>query len=476
MLPSRAYSGFHRRTEKSLQALILTKFVSWATGVFYDVERSGPPMADGPLLVTTNHPNALVDPLVVFNTGGRPSRPMARAPLFDQAFSGTLLRGLRGLPVYRREDDPALMHQNDRTFDAAIEALHAGEAVQIFPEGHSHSLPALAEIRTGAARIAMMAEARAGWKLGLRIQPIGLTYSRKHLFRGRVLATYGQPFSVAEYRERFERDERATVREVTARIRSGIEALTLNFQDQEDSELVDVAERLYARHKGMARWRERDRMAERLPRLQRFAAGFEWLKGADPDRFERLRASVRRYLRLLTLLGASEGDVPPRYGLAPVMLYVLLQLVMMVLVLPAAVVGMIAWAPPWVLTRWVAPRFRPKLDQVATYKLSVALLAFPLWYGIVATWAMWRTGPGLTVIAVLIGMPVVGMAAVAWRDRQREVLEDTRVFLRAVRHRRGRDRLAEERSDLVREIDELAEAWSISRATPIKTSGPTPEA
>lgn len=217
-------------------------------------------------------------------------------------------------------------------------------------------------------------------------------------------------------------------------------------------------------------------MAERLPRLQRFAAGFQWLRVADPERFERLRASVRRYLRLLTLLGASEGDVPPRYGLAPVMLYVLLQCVMMVLVLPAAIVGMIAWAPPWVLTRWVAPKFRPKLDQVATYKLSVALLAFPLWYVMVAAWVTWRTGPGLGLVAVLAGLPVVGMAAVAWRDRQREVLEDTRVFLRAVRHRRGRDRLAEERRDLVRDFDELAEAWSISRAAPVKEPAASPEA
>jgi 1-acyl-sn-glycerol-3-phosphate acyltransferase len=50
------------------------------------------------------------------------------------------------------------MHLNDRTFDAAIAALQSGGAVQIYPEGQSHSEPSLTPLRTGAARIALMAE------------------------------------------------------------------------------------------------------------------------------------------------------------------------------------------------------------------------------------------------------------------------------------------------------------------------------
>lgn len=140
---------------------VITKIVGWAVAIFYDVERTGPELASGPVLVTANHPNALIDPLVIFHTGGRTTRPLAKAPLFEQAFVGTVLKGLGGLPVYRRQDDPELMHLNDRTFDAAIEALHRGEAVQIYPEGQSHSEPSLTRIRTGAARIALMAEERA---------------------------------------------------------------------------------------------------------------------------------------------------------------------------------------------------------------------------------------------------------------------------------------------------------------------------
>jgi 1-acyl-sn-glycerol-3-phosphate acyltransferase len=233
---------------------LITKLVGWAVAVFHDVERTGPTLPPGPVLVTVNHPNALVDPLVIFRTGGRETRPLARAPLFDQALVGTVLKGLGGLPVFRREDDPTLMHRNERTFDAAIAALHRGEAVQIYPEGQSHSEPALAPLRTGAARIALQAEAARDWGLGLHIQPVGLTYSRKHLFRGRVVAAFGTPFRVEGYREVFEGDPRLVARQLTGRIRESLEKLTLNLEDPAEVELVEVAERLYSRQKKLAGW------------------------------------------------------------------------------------------------------------------------------------------------------------------------------------------------------------------------------
>jgi hypothetical protein len=353
------------------------------------------------------------------------------------------------------------MHLNERTFDAAIQALHDGGAVQIYPEGVSHSDPALAPLRTGAARIALLAEARSGWTLGLRIQPVGLTYTRKHAFRGRAIAAFGDSFSVAFLREDYERDEREAVRRLTDMIQERLEELTLNFEHPEDAELVDVAERLYARERRLAGWRERDPMVERLPRLHRFAEGIRWLREADPERFKALRAQVKRYLRLLTLLGAREADVPRRYPLLGVLAYIARQLLMLVLVLPLAIAGMVVWFVPFVLTSWVAPRFRPALDQVASYKLGTAVLAFPLWY-VVLLVAAWRIG-GLNLAAgAALVLPLLGLAAVAWRDRQMEVREDVRVFVRARRLERGRDRLADQRARLAAEFDRLAEEWRVA--------------
>ena len=441
---------------------IITKLVGWAVALFYHVERSGPRLPDGPVLVAANHPNSLIDPVVIFHTAGRPTRPLAKAPLFEQALVGTVLRGLGGLPVYRKQDAPELMHLNERTFDAAIAALMDGGAVQIYPEGRSHSEPSLSPLRTGAARIALMAEERSGWSLGLRIQPVGLTYVRKSAFRGRAVAAFGEPIDVAPFRRAYEEDEREAAHELTAVIQMALEQLTLNFDHPEDQDLVDVAERLYARQKRLAKPREREPMAERLPRLHRFAAGVRWLRANDPERFQALSADVRRYRRLLTLFGVSEGDVPRRYRLGRVLLYSARQMLLLTLVLPVALVGFALWFIPLKWSEWVVPRFRPELDQVATYKLSSALVGFPLWLAlmVVGTWLSVGTRPALLV---LLALPLTGMAAIAWRDRQAAVREDVRVFRRARRLSRSRDRLAEQRQHLVDEFDALTEEWGAYR-------------
>ena len=59
----------------------------------------------------------------------------------------------------------------------------------------------MAPLRTGAARIALLAEDRAAWGVGLQIQPVGLTYERKTLFRGRAVAAFGPPIEVAGLRD-----------------------------------------------------------------------------------------------------------------------------------------------------------------------------------------------------------------------------------------------------------------------------------
>ncbi len=131
---------------------------------------------------------------------------------------------------------------------------------------------------------------------------------------------------------------------------------------------------------------------------------------------------------------------------------------MLVLVLPVAAVGAAFWLTPFIVTRKVTRRFRPQLDQVATYTLSIAFLVFPLWLGFVGAGVWLRLG-GRPTLATLVFFPLAGLAAVAWRDRQAMVLEDARVFLRARRRSESRDRLAEQRRRLVAEFDSVAEAW-----------------
>ena len=431
--------------------------------LFYELERRGGDIPDGPLLIAANHPNALLDPLVIFRIADRHARPLAKAPLFQHPLIGPFLRILGGLPVYRKQDDAALMAQNDRTFDAAVAALHQGEAIQIYPEGQSHSGPSLTPLRTGAARIALLAEARAEWTLGLNIVPLGLTYTRKPFFRGRAIAIVGEPFAVVQMRERYAADPHAAVRELTAEITRRLEAVTLNLSRAEDLDLIDAAERLYARERGHASWREREALGERLPRLKRFAEGLAWLRANDPQRHDRLARAVERYRGTTLRLGAGdEADVPPSYDVMTVGRYVVTEILPLALGVPLAAIGAAAWLLPYLAPRPVLAIVKPPHDGIATWKLSAAILAFPV------MWLAWIVAAAMTggfawaLIAALV-LPALGIFTIAWYDRWRAVREDATLFLRVGGRPRLLERLARERSRLADEIDAVAaevETWT----------------
>ncbi|NIP93304.1 MAG: hypothetical protein GWO24_07540, partial [Akkermansiaceae bacterium] len=348
---------------------------------------------------------------------------MAKAPLFDHPLLGPVLKALGGLPVYRRQDDPSQMNRNEGTFDAAVAALKGGEAVQIFPEGRTHSDPSLAPIRTGAARIAFRAEEEAAWNLGLRIVPVGLTYRRKALAGGSVVAQTGQPILPAELEKLHMEDPQQAVRILTDRIGHALERLTLNFAEVEDRELVEVAESMYAREKGLAAWRERESLGDRLPRLRVFARGLAWLRANDPDRHRRVTDAVRRYANLLGALGAGDADVPRRYRTRKVLWYVVSKAVALGLTLPVALVGMTLWWIPYHLPRLAVGRLRPDYEAVSTMKLATVILAFPTFLAAYTAFAWWLGGTWWAV-GVAVGAAVCGLVAWWWKLRWDDAWED----------------------------------------------------
>ncbi|MXW18067.1 MAG: hypothetical protein F4X60_14560 [Gemmatimonadetes bacterium] len=439
-------------------AKLIVRLVSTAAGMFYRVDRHGPSLPPGPLLVAANHPNSLLDPVLIFRCSERMPRPLGRAPLFERLLLGPVLRLLGGIPVYRRQDDATAMHRNEDMFRDAVAVLHGGGAIQIYPEGKSHSGAHLAEFRTGAARIALQAEDGAGWGLGLSIVPVGITYSRKERARTGVAVRFGRAFGCADLEDVFREDPVAAARELTERIEAGIRSQTLNFVHHEDRELVEVAEQLYVRQSRWVPWRAREALGARFYRLQRFSAGLEWIRREAPEEHADLRRKVERYAAMNARVGAGQGDVPPRFGLVPVLQYILVRGTLLFLGLPFAAAGTLLWAPVLRLAGLVVRLTRPAIEVTATHKL-LALIG-----GVVLAWAFW-TGLGYVMAGTLFAVvtavlaPLCGYAALQWVELAREVREDTALFLRLQGRPDVRVRFARMRREIAETFRQLEKRW-----------------
>jgi hypothetical protein len=366
------------------------------------------------------------------------------------------------LPLYRVQDDPDQLHRNKLAFQETVDSLAAGDALLTFPEGKSHSEPALAPLKSGVARMTLAAEEEKDWRLGVKVVPIGLAYHRRHRFRSRVVVGIGDPIAVSDWSEAYKTDRATAIRSLKRAISKGLEERTLNLSAEGDRQLVETADLLYARARDEVGWRERQPLQERLPRLQRLAKVFAWLKVSDPERWERLARRLRGHQRTLELLGSGEADVPPRYEAGRVAHYVLREGLQLGLVMPAAAMGLAAWYLPYLATGFYCKLVKPDNDMAATVKLLTAVVVFPVahagWIALAASLGGWPAA-----LAVAIALPPLGLIALRWLDRREEVWEDVRLFFQVIRRPRLRDRLSERRQALADELDSLEAAWNSAR-------------
>ena len=61
----------------------------------------------GPIIFVCNHPNTMIDPLLVGTTCKRKLFFFAKATLFNNTFTNWILKNLQLVPVYRKQDDPS---------------------------------------------------------------------------------------------------------------------------------------------------------------------------------------------------------------------------------------------------------------------------------------------------------------------------------------------------------------------------------
>jgi 1-acyl-sn-glycerol-3-phosphate acyltransferase len=179
-----------------------------------------------------NHPNALIDALVIGVLVPRRVRMLAKSTLFANPLLGAVLRGLGVIPLHRVRDQPASADpsRNADSFRAVSEALAAQSAVLIFPEGTSHDDPQLAPLRSGLARMAREARDQHGVR-NLVIVPMGLVFEEKESPRTRVLVQVGQPIALDAIPE-------ARVPAIMHAVDRGLRDVTLNFATTADASRI----------------------------------------------------------------------------------------------------------------------------------------------------------------------------------------------------------------------------------------------
>ena len=410
-----------------------------------------------PLLLAANHPNSIMDPIVLTTSMKRPVAFLARAGLFSFAPVGWLLRKFHAIPVMRSQDGGD-MTSNKNAFTAAHSQLASGGVVGIFPHGHNVEERRIDDIRSGAARIALGAEAENGWQLNSAIVPVGLNYEDRDRFNSRLLVCWGEPISVADYRERYQENEQDAVAALTESLLEAMRRAAVNLDIVVERKALDSLRKIYAHHLHKALIDEDKTLQDRFFIEGRIGDAIAWMMHADPVAAEDLLLRIDRHLDLMRRIHLKERVFQGGEGSPDQRRKMLRSTWRMIAGLPLTAWGILHNWLPYRATVWFT-RFAGEEAIVAVTAFLAGITFFGLWYAMLSLYLYLLTGSITATLIYVLSIPGSGLFAVAYlrwlRFVRCEVL--TGIILR--RHPSLLEKLRQQRSELIAELDTLREAF-----------------
>lgn len=400
--------------------------------------------AEGPWLIACNHPNGLLDPLVLRLGLHRPVGFLAKSTLFGNPIGRAAMEAFGALKAFRQSDGQDTS-KNEQSFEHCRALLRGGGYLCLFPEGVSHSDPALRPLKTGAARIALSYQQQRLEKGGppLWLVPAGLTYSAKETFRSTAAVTVGQPIDVAAFADQHGSDPAAA------------RALTELLQQRlAESVLQADSQALWRGLLAVAAWTDPQAagdLALRQRRAHRLAERWGQLSASDPPAAEALQQQAQAFVHALQALDLGDPLALEDPPLTPARL--LPPLASLLLLLPLAAVGaLLGWLPYRAVRPAALKLAGSETDLVSTIKVLLGALALTLWWAAEAALAGGLAGWPLGLAVALLG-PLGGWVALRWSDR----LETRRDALRAawltLRHDAVAAELRQRRAELAAAVE-----------------------
>ncbi|MFC3852947.1 lysophospholipid acyltransferase family protein [Salinispirillum marinum] len=392
---------------------------------------------EGPVILAANHPSSLLDSVLLGVELPRPVSYLAKSELFRTRWLAALYRSVGAIPLKRGVGSDEL----ESTFEQVYELLERGGCIGIFPEGRNSPALKVANLRSGTARMALAAEERNQYRLGLTIVPVGINFENRELFLSAALLRFGEPIQVADYAELHRTDRKRAIRELTADLGAALRREAMHIEDARLSALINDLGAVY--HKAIAepadeitrspstgwlraiweKWRAFFRPASVNP--ESLAAVFDGKRSlndalsraavVEPELIDELRTRVERYKDHLRQTKLKQDlkqsfDQPLRERL--IRLRMTLYAVLMA---PIALYGWVHNVVPYVITKLISHRFKDEAVRAFSY-FGVGTLAFAGFYFLYLLW-LWHFTPrdlsnSLLYIATL---PPTGLLCLRYR-------------------------------------------------------------
>jgi len=403
--------------------------------------------ATGPLLLVANHPSTFMDPIVICTGIKRPIHFIAKGEAFRSKFAQWILPKFNIIPIYRKEHDPHMTHKNEDTFNKVYEILEKGGVVMIFPEGISVTDRILKKIKTGAARMALGAEAKNNFELDVKIIPFGLNFENPHEFRTDLLINVGEPISVKDYQLSYEKDSFKAVHKLRDEIKKRITELTLLAEDEEGDKMLENI-RLVFKPAVMEDLKlDMNNPEDDYKVSVMISERVHYFKINEPQRFEKVKMMITDYSSRLKNLKLTENTIQKNSGEKFRILKVLRSLFFLVAGFPFYIYGLLNNYFPYRIPGWIYDKTKSRSDFKGAIIMCSGTFTFIIFYSLQiyfcyltlrsfsvggSLFSFSESGSALFTLIYSLTLPITGLFAFYYAKkviRMKEFIQLWRLFL-----------------------------------------------
>ena len=195
--------------------------------------------AEDHLIFAPNHQNALMDALAVLCTQKGQPIFLARADIFKSKFIAAILYFIKILPVYRIRDGFENLRSNDWTFNKTIDVLKNKNGLVILPEGDQERVRRLRQLKKGIFRIAFQADEATGFRMNIKIVPVGLEFTHYSRIRQVLTVVYGKPVEVNEFIDLYKSNPQKAMNGLKDKLSGEMQKIMVHIDSVEDYEAID---------------------------------------------------------------------------------------------------------------------------------------------------------------------------------------------------------------------------------------------
>ena len=444
--------------QSSFVGFIIRKIVRRFIRIYYPVIHVTHPERlpkEGATLYIANHSNSLIDPVVIGITANRPVRFLAKAPLFKVPVLGTVMKAIGMIPAYRGQDDKSSssVRRNVESLNVAGENLAKGLPMGIFPEGKSHDLVHMEQVKTGAARIAQRAVELSGGNMPVWVVPLGLNFEDKTRFRSRIWVSVAEAVDATAWFKEHEGNEKQAMRELTNMLDERLKSVIVHLDDPRWEPLLDKLEWLAPDYK------HKDEVAivSSVQRRKNIADAINYFESKDPSQVESITHKVADHHKALEQEGIRIKSPLLRYSGMALALRQGFEIFRLCFGLPA-LIGTLIHLIPFLLVRITSPRFQlPGKATVSFYRLIFGLPIYGCWY--LLAWGLLKHYYDYKVAMMVLLMPFLGVFSFHYWLNASEVFRSLKEEMKLIFNSKQLNQLREENREIKKEMEKYGDEY-----------------